>query len=250
MLTFLTLTRRELAAYFVSITGYVIIATFTFLMSFSFVVLIADQGNKPTHAPMTEMFYMTLFFWIVLILATSVITMKLFAQEKAQGTFETLMTTPVSDFQVVMAKFSAAMLFYLVMWLPQLACLWIVRHFGGEQTGLDTGALGTTYLGILLLGGVFISLGCFASSITRVQVVAAIISLAAGFSLILLSFLPDRLPGLTAWQSQLLANFQLPDQMHDFTRGVLDTRPIVFYLSLTFLFLFLTLRAVESRRWK
>lgn len=250
MQAFLTLTRRELAVYFMSITGYVIIAAASFLVGFSFVVLIADQGNKPTPMPITETFYLTAFFWIILLLSTPVITMRLFAQEKATGTFETLMTTPVTEFQVVLAKFTAAQFFYLLMWLPLPLCLWVVQRFSGGPTGLDWGTLGTTYLGILLLGGVFISLGCLASALTRTQMVAAMISLAAGFSIFLLSFLPDRLPGLAPWQAQLLASFALPDQMHDFTRGVLDTRPIVFYLSLTFLFLFLTLRAVESRRWK
>lgn len=250
MQRFLTLARRELAAYFVSITGYVIIAAAAFLVSLSFVVLIADQGNKPTPMPITETFYMTAFFWIILLLSTPVITMRLFAQEKASGTFETLMTTPVTDLQVVLAKFCAAQIFYMLMWLPLLLCLWMVQQFSGGQTGLDPGTVGTTYLGIFLLGGVFISLGCLASALTRTQMVAAMISLACGFSIFLLSFLPDRLSALAPWQAQLLANFSLPDQMHDFTRGVLDTRPIVFYLSLTFLFLFLTLRAVESRRWK
>ena len=85
--------------------------------------------------PVTELFYATPFFWLILLLAAPVITMRLFAQEKFSGTFETLMTTPVSDLQVVLAKFTAALLFYLVMWLPLLACMFVVRHYTQRSRG-------------------------------------------------------------------------------------------------------------------
>jgi ABC-2 type transport system permease protein len=111
------------------------------------------------------------------------------------------------------------------------------------------GATGTTFLGVFLLGSVFISLGCFASALTRSQVTAAIISLAFCFGLFLLSYLADQVPAAD-WRSQAISFFALPAQMRDFVRGVVDTRPVVLYLSLTFVFLFLTLRVVESRRWK
>ena len=121
MRAFWTLTRRELAGYFLSLTGYMIIAAAVFLMGFSFVVLLVNLQQEPTPMPVTEVFYITPFFWLILLLTTPVITMRLFALEKFSGTFETLMTTPVSDLQVVLAKFTAAMIFYLVMWLPLLA---------------------------------------------------------------------------------------------------------------------------------
>ena len=250
MQAFWTLTRRELAAYFLSLTGYVIIAAATFLMSLSFVVLLVKLRQDPTPMPVTELFYITPFFWLILLLATPVITMRLFALEKFSGTFETLMTTPVSDLQVVLAKFAAALVFYMAMWLPLLVCLFIVSHYTNAPGALDAGAVGCTFLGIFLLGGLFVSLGCFASALTRIQTVAAMISLMFGFSLFLLGFLADRLPASAPWQSQVLACFGLFDQMHDFARGVVDTRLVVFCVSLTLFFLFLTLRAVESRRWK
>src|SRR5207244_276495 len=105
-------------------------------------------------------------------------------------------------------------------------------------------------LGIILLGCFFLSLGCWASSLTRSQVTAAMISLVFGGSMFLLGVLADRIPVQASWQEQVLACFALFDQMHDFARGVVDSRPIVLLLSLTFFFLFLTLRVVESRRWK
>lgn len=245
-----TLTRRELAGYFFSLRGYIIIAAAVFLMGYSFVVLLLNLRQQPTPMPVTELFYNTQFFWLILLLTTPVITMRLFAHEKFAGTYETLMTTPVSDLQVVLAKFSAAMVFYLVMWLPLLPCLFIVRHYTYDSAAFDPGTLGSTFLGVVLLGGLFISLGCCASALTRSQGIAAIISLVFGASVFMLAWIVDQLPAQAGWQRQVLACFTFFDQMHDFVRGVVDTRPVVLLGSLTMFFLFLTLRVVESRRWK
>ncbi len=250
MQAYLTLVRRELAGYFLSWTGYIIMAAAMFLMGFSFVVLLMKLQQEPTNIPVTELFYITPFFWLILLLSTPVITMRLFALEKYSGTFETLMTTPVSDFQVVLAKFSAAMAFYLLMWLPLIACLAIVQHYSSQSTPFDAGILASTFFGILLLGGMFLSVGCCASALTPSQVNAAMISLVFGASLFLLGVLADQVPVQADWQTEVLAAFSLFTQMHDFARGVVDTRPVVLLLSLTMFFLFLTLRVVESRRWK
>jgi ABC-2 type transport system permease protein len=249
MRIFFTLLRRELAVFFLSLTGYVIIAAATFLIGESFVVLITNLGGDPSPMPVTEMFYRTYFFWLIVLLASPVITMRLFALEKASGTFETLMTAPVGDFQVVAAKFTAAIVFYLVMWLPLLACLFIVRHFT-NQAGLDAGTIGGMFLGIFLVGCLFLSLGCFASSLTRSQMAAAMISFVLGVSLFSLGFMASAIPMTAQWQTQVISYFGLFEQMHDFARGVVDTRAVIFYMTLTMLFLFLTLRSVESRRWK
>ncbi|MGH7951171.1 MAG: ABC transporter permease [Limisphaerales bacterium] len=251
MRIFWTLTRRELAAFFFSVTGYVIISAVTLLIGLSFDVLMTNLGSDPTPMPVTEIFYDTSYFWLIILLAAPVITMRLFALEKASGTFETLMTTPVGDLQVVAAKFTAAIIFYIVMWLPMFACLFIVRHFTNQPGALDGGAVGGMYLGIFLVGCLFLSLGCFASAITRSQMVAAMISFVFGMGLFSLAYLAKAaIPMATQWQSNILSYFSLFDQMNDFARGVVDTRSVIFYVSLTFFFLFLTLRAVESRRWK
>jgi ABC-2 type transport system permease protein len=245
-----TLLRRELAAFFFSLTGYVIIGAVTLLTGLSFVVLLQNLGTDPSPMPVTEMFYRTYFFWLIVLLASPVITMRLFALEKASGTFETLMTTPVGDAQVVAAKFAGALIFYLVAWLPLLACLFIVRRFTHQTNALDAGTVAGMFLGIFLTGGLFLSLGCFASSLTRSQVAAAMISFVLGVSLFALGFLAEAVPTAAQWQSQVIAYFDLFGQMHDLARGVVDTRALVFYLTTTLLFLFLTLRVVESRRWK
>jgi ABC-2 type transport system permease protein len=250
MRIFGVLLRRELTAFFLSATGYIIIAAVTLLIGLSFVVLITNLGTDPSPMPVTEMFYRTYFFWLIVLLAAPVITMRLFALEKFTGTFETLMTAPVADLQVVAAKFAAAIIFYMVMWLPMAACLFIVRHFTSQTRALDAGTIGGMYLGIFLVGCLFLALGCFASSISRSQMAAAMISLVLGVSLFALGFLAEAVPTVAHWQTQALSYFGLFEQMHDFARGVVDTRAVIFYVSLTLFFLFLTLRAVESRRWR
>jgi len=249
MRAYWTLTRRELSSFFLSLSGYIIIAAALFLMGYSFVVILAKL-QKPTPMPVTELFYITPFFWLILLLTTPVITMRLFAQEKFSGTFETLMTTPVSDLQVVAAKFTAALLFYIVMWLPLLGCLLLIRHYTSDTAALDAGVVGGSLLGILLLGALFISLGCCASALTRSQAIAAMISLVFCASVFLLGYLASQIPLQESWQSRVLECFALFEQMHDFARGIVDTRPVVLLVSATLFFLFLTLRVVESRRWK
>jgi ABC-2 type transport system permease protein len=160
------------------------------------------------------------------------------------------MTAPVTDLQVVLAKFTAALVFYLVMWLPLLGCLVVVQYFSHDRSVMDPGVLGSTYLGVFLLGGLFISVGCCASALTRSQAIAAVLSLALGTSIFLLAYMADQLSSQVTWQQQVLSCFSLFQYMHDFSRGVIDTRPVVLLVSLTMFFLFLTLRIVESRRWK
>ena len=250
MRIFLTLTRRELAAFFVSVSGYVIIAAVTLLIGWSFVVLMTNLGSDPSPMPVTQLFYRTYFFWLIVLLATPIITMRLFALEKFSGTFETLMTAPVTDLQVIAAKFTAAVIFYTIMWLPMLPCLFVVRHFTDQPGTLDPGTIGGMYLGVFLVGCLFLSLGCFASALSRSQMAAAMISFVLGVSLFSLGFLAQAITTATQWQTQLLSYFGLFDQMNDFACGVVDTHSVIFYVSVTLFFLFLTLRVVESRRWR
>lgn len=250
MQAYWTLTRRELGTYFLSLTGYLIIAAATFLMGYSFWVTLGQLQQESTPMPVTELFFRLQYFWLIFILTPPVITMRLFALEKASGTFETLMTAPVTDSQVVLGKFTAAWVFHAVVWLPLLGCLLVVRHYATVGTPFDAGVVASTFLGIWLLGGVMVAMGCLASSLTRNQALAAMITLLACVSLFLLAYLADQFPDADSWQARALACFSFFEQMREFVRGVVDTRAVVLYLSLTFFFLFLTLRVIESRRWK
>lgn len=249
MHVFFTLMRRELATYFVSLTGYVIISAVALLCGLSFGVLINGMGSAPYQLPVTEMFFSSELFWFILLIANAVITMRLYAQEKYSGTYETLMTTPVGDLQVVSAKFTAAWIFYMIMWLPFLGCCFIIQHYAKQAGALDPGILAGTFTGIGLFGAFFIAFGCFASALTTNQMVAAMLSLLTGMALFALSYVAQS-GGASGWQAEVLSRFGLFEQMREYAHGVIDTRSVVFLLSLTFFFLFLTLRAVESRRWK
>jgi ABC-2 type transport system permease protein len=250
MQAYWTLVRRELGSHFCSWTGYIVIACVVFLLGCSFNNLIVAMNAESTDRPVTEVFYSTYYFWLIVLIAAPVITMRSFAHEKYSGTFETLMTAPVSDLQVVLAKFTGAMLFYVLMWLPLLGCLAIVRYYSHDRTLLDPGAVGTTFLGIFLLGAVYMSLGCLASAMTRNQIIAAVVSFAIGVALFLISFISMTFSMETGWEAQLFTHVGLIEHMKDFAHGTIDTRPLILYLSLTGMFLFFTHRVVESRRWK
>lgn len=249
MRAYLTLTRRELGAFFLSWTGYVIIAAAAFLIGLSFVVLLVRLRLEATTIAVAELFYATPFFWLILLLAAPVITMRLFAQEKFSGTFETLMTTPVREVQVVLAKFTAALLFYLIMWLPLVGCLFVLGRYANDPAALDPASLGGAGIGIFLLGCLFLSIGCLGSALARNQIVAAMISFTGGTSLFLVSFLGDRMGLQSGWLAKAFSYMALVEHMQDMARGIVDTRPVVFCLTLTVFFLFLALRVLESRRW-
>lgn len=250
MHNYLILLRRELGCYFLSLTGYVIIAGALMLLGLGFVIMLLAYNGDTIDVPLTELFYGTMFFWLILLVATPVITMRLFAMERATGTFETLMTTPVGDVQVVLAKFTAAFLFYVVMWLPLAGCLRLVHHYTDRGVAFDWWPVVSTYLGILSIGGLYIAIGCLASALTRSQIIAAMTSFAIGVSIFLLSFLRFSVGRRSGFAAEVATYTSMFDHMEDFVRGVVDTRHILFYLTLTWICLFLTLKVIESRRWR
>jgi len=185
-----------------------VIAAAAFLMGLGFLNMVIAVRGETMLVPVTELFYQTPYFWMIVLLTSPIITMRLFALEKYAGTFETLMTTPVRDTAVVLAKFSAALVFFLVLWLPLAGCFFILRQMTGQGLPMDWGAVGATGLGILLLGCLFCSIGCFASSLTRTQTVAAMLGLALGVGLFLVGMLAGRPPaGLAAWQAASISSW-------------------------------------------
>ena len=249
MQIYLTLVRRELGGYFNSFAGYVIIAAVLFLLGLSFNDILSKL-DTPSEMPLTEGFFITFYFWIVFLLTTPVITIRSFALEKFSGTFETLMTSAVGDLQVVLAKFTGALLFYAITWLPLLAYLLVVRRYSDDPAALDPRVVASTFLGILLLGGVYMALGCFASSLTRSQMVAAMLSYAMGLGLFLLSLRALVAGSSTDWSVNVYSHIAMTQHLEQFARGAIDTSVLAYYLSLIVLFLFLTCKVVESRRWR
>ena len=248
MQPFLTLVRRELGSHFLSLAGYVIIATVLLLSGFSLLDILAKMNAE---APITEVFYVTLYFWVILLLTTPVITMRTFALEKFSGTFETLMTTPVKDRVVVLAKFTGSMIFYICAWLPLIAYMILLqRYTKGAAAVLEWSTVGSTFLGIVLIGAVYVAMGCFASALTRSQLMAAALSYALGLTLFLLSMRSLVPIPASGWESEFFQHLAMTAHMQDFARGVFEVSSLTYYVTLTLFFLFLTTRVVESRRWK
>lgn len=248
MQAYVTLARRELGGFFYSWIAYIVTAGAMFLTGLGFIILVDRLQGEATSMPLTEIF-LGGCFWLIVLFSAPIITMRLFALEKFSGTFETLMTTPVSDWQVVLAKFTAAIIFYMLMWLPLLACV-LLRYFARGSDLFDPGALGSTYLGIFLIGCLYMAVGCFASTLTRNQIVAAMISFAIGLVFFLAGFMADPLDLQKTWAGQGLECINVLGQMKDYARGVVDTRSVAFCLTATFFFLFLACRVIESRRWR
>ena len=187
---------------------------------------------------------------MILLAISPVITMRTFAAERSSGTYEALMTTPVGDWEVVLAKFTGALLFYLLTWLPFLGVLAALRRMTGQALLFDPRVTAVAFLGVTLVGAVYMALGLFASSLSRSQIIAAMMAFLMGIALWMLGVRPPTADGLTGAVGRAMDHVSLVRQMEDFARGILDSRHVVFCLSLTALFLVLTQRVVEGRRWK
>jgi ABC-type transport system involved in multi-copper enzyme maturation permease subunit len=335
----LSLIRREFTAYFWSPVAYVVFGTFLLGTGWLFHLTLdklTARGPVGTEFPMQEMLG-TVGYWLIFWVIPPLLTMRLFAEERSTGTLEMLMTAPLKDWQVVLAKFLACFLFYLLLLIPTLAYLpvlldlhvtggWVVEvirawsqgsagvpavpltvwsvmllaglaivligllvtlarlgftavllvligvvatgvgvygHYwlDGERklltlaTGIDPMPVLTSYLGLILAGAMFLSIGMWVSSLVRSQMVAALISLALSSVLLLggLLTLSGTLPPPSdtgvLW-NRLLVYFSVPLHFtRDFARGIVDTRHVVLYASVTLACLFLTVRSLESRRW-
>jgi ABC-2 type transport system permease protein len=250
MSVFFALVRRELGGHFNSLTGYVVIAAVLLLTGFGLVDLIERIRQMPYDAPVTELFYQTTYFWLVVLLTSPVITMRTYAAEKATGTYEALMTTPVGDWQVVLAKFAGALVFFLLTWVPFIGVLFSLRQITGEAALFEPVIVAVTFLGIALVGALFMAVGCFASALTRSDIIAAMVAFLFGIGLWMLGYRPEASGMLPAWAVPALEHMSMTRHMEDFARGMLVGRYVVYYVTVTGLFLFLTHRIVQSRRWK
>ena len=182
--------------------------------------------------------------------------MRTFAEEKASGTLEMLMTSPLSDWQIVLAKYAGCLLFYTVLWLPTVVYLPVLSGVNVSWAGglphvvatADLAPVYTTYLGLFLAGAMFLAMGVCVSSMVRDQLVAAQASLALGVLFLAGSFAANAMDGGTGYQ----VAYYLSVPLHfdrAFSRGVIDLRPVTLYVSVALFSLFLTVRSLESRRY-
>ena len=245
---FTALVGREIRGYFYSPLAYFVMAVFLSIQGLVFWMLLSALNNPQMGLGIGIMQFFfggTFFFWFTLLVICPLLTMRLFSEEKRSGTMEVLMTAPVTDLEIVLSKFLACLLFYALLWVPTVL---FVVFMWQVQPGFDLGPVWGGYLGTLLLGSFFLSSGCLASALTRNQIIAAVLSF--GFLLVLLS------AGLMA---QFLRGWGIGDVLEyvavlesfaEFSKGILDTRWVLYYSSATALNLFLTLRVLESARWR
>ncbi len=243
----LALTAREWKAFWYSPIAYVVGAFFLLMQGWVFWLLMTvlnDPRVDPSWRIGQFFFGGTFFYWISVLMIAPLLTMRTFSEEKRTGTIEVLLTAPVTDAQVVLSKFLGAWLSYGALWAATAGLFVMMRLF----TPLDWGPILTGYLGTWLLGGLLIGVGILASSLTRNQVIAAVVS----FVLIMLLFSVGFLDAFITdpQSSKIIRYLSLMEQLRDFSKGIIDTRAVVYYLTATSIALFLTVRAVGSARWR
>jgi ABC-2 type transport system permease protein len=250
MRKFYTLLSREVRSYFYSPIAYVVLVFFLFVSGADFYFQLSFMNQRPVNYSVQEAFFNSVFFWFAFVLIFPLITMRLFAEEFKLGTIEPLMTAPVRDWQVVLAKFFGSLVFYAILWLPTLIYFAVFQAVTHQSAANSTGAYLGVYLMLLLLGMFYISIGCLASVVTRNQIVAAVISFCAitlHFFSGLITFVMREVSSSTR---QLLGYFSAIEQMATLSRGEIDTRPMVLYLSMTVVMLALTYQVFQSRKWR
>jgi len=227
--------RRELSAYFLSPIAYVVLTVFVFISSILFFIYIKNRAGDVGGILGTMSF--------IMIFVSPILTMRLFAEESSSGTIEVLMTAPITDVQVVLAKYFAALFFYAFLFLPTLAYPLVLCWLGEP----DEGVVLSGYIGAMLIGAFYLSVGILMSSMSKNQIVAAV----AGVILLLLLWIAGFFaPTGTDWAHHALQYVSLIGHLEPMLKGIVDSRDVLFFVSFVAFFLFLTVRSVESRKWR
>src|SRR5215467_5124782 len=258
MRNIVAIVERELRAYFISPIAYVVLTIFVFLSGLFFRSILAQVlqmglmsqlqaqqlGPRAMDMPgmITRGFLSTMS--VILLFVMPMLTMGLFSEEKKRGTIELLLTAPLTDMQVVLGKFFAAAVFYLILlvstWIP-MAVLYL---YGSPASG----PILTAYLGLLLYGLAILAIGLFISTLTENQIIAAVLTFGTIMVLWLLNVVATRAEGSTT--RAVLTYMSVLSHLDNFYKGVLVTSHIVFYVSLMLVGLFLTYRSIDSLRWR
>jgi ABC-2 type transport system permease protein len=249
----LTIAGREMRAYFASPIAYFVVGFFAFLFGWffwSYLVVFAEQsmrmgqfGGGTVNVNQQMIRPLLLNASVMVLFFVPMITMRTFSEEKRSGTFELLLTSPLTDFQIVMGKFLGALGLYALMLLVSGASLGLLFVYGNPEWR----QIATAYLGLLLMGGTFISVGLFFSSVTRNQIVAIVLTFATLLFLWVVNWVADQSgPVLRTIVNAL----SITDHFDDFSKGVVDTKHVVYYLSFITFGLFLTAKSVDSERWR
>lgn len=237
--------KKELWQYFFSPIAYIVLASFFLVNSFLFYIILAamSKAGSPSLSPIALLFGGTFFFWLLHLIIIPVITMRLVAEERKSGTIETLLTSPLSDFQIVFGKFLSSFIFYFTAWGLTFVYAFILRSY----SEVDWGPILSGYLGVFLLGGLFLSIGLWATIISKNQIVAAIISFSVMTMMVAITFLSFI---LGSEKKEFVNYIDLLSIMENFSKGMVDSRNVIYLLSGTILFLALSVKSLEARRWR
>lgn len=241
-----TLFQKEVSSFLNSLIGYVTISVFLlinglFLWVFPLDFNILDYG----YAGLDGLFMLAPFVFLFLIPA---ITMRSFADEKRTGTIELLFTRPITDMQIVMAKYLAGVVLVVLSLLPSLVYFFSVYQLGMPKGNLDIGATWGSFIGLLFLGASFTAIGILVSSITDNQIIAFVLSVfLSGFFYIGFDFIHSL--SLFGPVDLFIKSLGINEHYQSMSRGVIDTRDMLYFLSLIALFLVLTRLSLESRKW-
>jgi ABC-2 type transport system permease protein len=228
--------QRELRSYFVSPVAYVVSALFLLISGFLF-SLILGISNEASMRPLFGNFAV-IFLFIV-----PALTMRLLAEEQRTGTMELMLTAPVRDYELVLGKFLGVFLLLLIMLAITLVYPGILLLAGNP----DRGPILAGYLGVILQAAALLSIGLFASSLTQNQIIAALLA----FVILLILWLADALGNFTQGRIGDLFRFlSITKHFDEFPRGVIDSKDIIYFLSVTAAALFFTVQSVTARRWR
>ncbi|HEC34148.1 MAG TPA: hypothetical protein ENI37_05465 [Chloroflexi bacterium] len=235
--------KREIQSYLVSPVAYLVTAAFL-LVSALYFWLTLDWMVQYREVP--TMRYTVEFMIVVFVFAAPLLTMRLLAQERRMGTLELVLTSPVQDWELVVGKFCAGLVLYLMMIAPTLFFPLTLEVFGNP----DWGPILSGYLGLLLFGAVLLSVGLLASALTQNQIVAAVLGVAGNLLLWFFVGIPAHNPGISPRIANILKMLDLREHLQTFVSGALDTRDVVYCISVMVFFLFVTTRILEARRWR
>jgi ABC-2 type transport system permease protein len=239
--------KRELLSNFATPLAYVLLVVFLLWNGGVFALLMQNFASDPeisgTRGPLQMLFGGSILYFLPILLFCPALSMRSFAEERRSGTLETLMTTPLREYEVVLGKYFALVVVYIALWAPTLLYALVIKRFGS----VDWGALGAAYFGTILIGAAFLALGLLMSALARSQVTAFILGFAATGGLMFLLGLGKYV--FTDERDQAFYSYlNLWEHMEHFSVGIVDTRHVVYYVSVAALGVFLTVRAVEARR--
>lgn len=241
-----SLLRKEISGFLTSLTGYIVITIFLLAVGLFLWVFPGDFNILDAGFTSLESLFV-IAPWVFMFLIPA-ITMRSFAEEKRTGTIELLLTRPLSEWQIIFAKYLAGLLLVVLALMPTVVYYYSLQSLGNPPGNIDTGATWGSYAGLLFLGGAYVSIGLFASSITENQIVSFIL---AFFLCFFCYFGFDALGSMELFRpvDEFLINLGINAHFASMSRGVIDSRDMLYFLSFIFVFLALTRFRLLSRNW-